>query len=299
MDFFKLRIGDDRKTRWLTGAILVLMVVFGAMQMTQKPGAAEPSATLHAVHVQDQGLGCSDCHTRDSGVQQNACENCHDAVDVKTLLQEFERRVRSARGARLGTALVFDHAAHPADVTCERCHPHAESIERISVFADLQMSVCMDCHEEKNGPLQCSICHGSGVIPPPSDHAQDFRRRHGVAAALEDRRCRMCHEQRYCQDCHEGVNLQGDIHPLNFRQTHTFDAQGKEEDCLVCHESRFFCVDCHRNSLVLRHPLGQFWANSSDGGTHREEAESDLERCLSCHDLGASDPVCLRPGCHK
>ncbi len=285
--------------RWMTGASLVLIATVGLIQVRQSPGAAEPPATLHAVHIQDQGLNCSDCHARDSGVQQQVCENCHDAADVNALRQEFERQVRSAQGTQPVTVLVFDHETHPAEVTCEQCHQNALTIERISFYENLQMSACMECHEEMNGPMQCSICHGSGAIPPPSDHAQDFRRRHGVMAGLDDRSCGMCHEQRYCQDCHEGVNLQGNIHPLNFRQTHAFEALGKEEDCLVCHESRSFCVDCHRSNLVLRHPLGQIWANVTDGGKHREAAETDLDNCLSCHDLGASDPVCLRPGCHK
>jgi hypothetical protein len=299
MDLFELKTGGNRKVRWMTGVSLMLAAVFGAAQLRPSPEAAEPQATLHAVHVQDQELGCSDCHARDSGVQRQVCENCHDAAEVNGLLQEFADRVRSARGAQPTTALVFDHASHPAKVTCGLCHQHAETIERISFYENLRMSACMECHEEEGGPLQCTLCHGSGAISPPPNHAQDFRRRHGVAAGLDDRHCGMCHEQRYCQDCHEGVNLQGSIHPLNFRQTHAFEALGKEEDCLVCHESRSFCVDCHRTNLVLRHPLGQSWANTSDGGNHRDEAETDLESCLSCHDLGADDPVCLRPGCHK
>ncbi len=174
---------------------------------------------------------------------------------------------------------------------------------------------CTDCHVEKQAASKetCSNCHDAADVerlfatfrmdverngaPRPASHASDWRRAHGAIAGADPGECFVCHEQSTCQDCHEGENIRANIHPLNYRYIHAFDARGHEQDCLVCHETRDFCVDCHRQTSVLTHPLGPTWANS-DGGEHAEEAEADLESCLACHDMGRDDPVCTRPGCH-
>jgi hypothetical protein len=180
-------------------------------------------------------------------------------------------------------------------LACEECHAPNLTIKK---------ETCQNCHEttEIDGYLtkfheQMAI---PGLAPRPGDHADDWRRAHGPRAELDHRRCSMCHTQSFCQDCHEGINLQGRIHPLNFVQTHPLEARGQEEDCLTCHQTRQFCLDCHQQPgrRIINHPGGLFWANTTEGGAHKEEAESDLESCLDCHDMGADDPVCTRPGCH-
>ncbi len=187
------------------------------------------------------------------------------------------------------------HTLHVQEqsLTCDDCHAPQLAIKR---------ETCQNCHDapEVAKLLQTFTAEvASGALPaPPADHTQDFRRAHGLKAGVDPLRCSKCHRQSFCQDCHEGENLQGTIHPLNFRQTHGFEALGQVQDCLVCHENREFCTDCHRQSGVINHPLGTGWANPSEGGAHTEEAEANLESCLDCHDLGRDDPVCTRPGCH-
>ncbi len=186
------------------------------------------------------------------------------------------------------------HESHLKDqgLDCERCHT-----PNLTIAQD----ACQECHEA--GEVEKLILAFRdqvaqlGLPLPPPDHLQDFHRSHGPSAQLDPQRCSRCHQESQCQDCHEGENLSGSLHPLNFRQTHGFEAQGQEQDCLVCHETRDYCVSCHQAERVLSHPLGAGWANSN-GGAHGEEAEGNLESCLDCHDLGQSDPVCTRPGCH-
>lgn len=186
------------------------------------------------------------------------------------------------------------HDLHVKDqgLDCEGCHAPNLTIAR---------DACQECHDsaEVEGLVKQFTDQVTqiGLPPPPPDHTQDFRRGHGPFASVDPTRCTRCHQERHCQDCHEGVNLQGNIHPLNFRDTHRFEAEGNEQDCLVCHESRQFCVDCHQQERLLPHPLGSSWANT-EGGAHTTEAAMNLETCLACHDLGSADPVCTRPGCH-
>ncbi len=100
-----------------------------------------------------------------------------------------------------------------------------------------------------------------------------------------------CHQQSFCQDCHEGDNLDRLTHPHNFEFTHALAAQGKERECAVCHTQRSFCIDCHRDNLVLPHNHPSGWTNQIDGGRHRLEAMSDLENCMACHEQNA-DQIC-------
>lgn len=188
------------------------------------------------------------------------------------------------------------HTIHVVDqeLACTDCH---------GVELTIQKDFCAECHDadEVEGLLVKFSAQVAEIGPPqpPADHTMDFRRAHGASASVDRDYCSRCHREDFCQDCHEGINISGRIHPLNFKATHFFDAQGQEEDCLVCHETRQFCTDCHRRNMVLPHMLGPGWANGAQGGTHAEEAESNLETCLDCHDLGMSDPVCTRPGCHN
>jgi hypothetical protein len=189
------------------------------------------------------------------------------------------------------------HKLHVAEqgLTCEDCHAPQQVIRKEN---------CQNCHEPDQVAMYLQEFHEQviipGMAPCPRDHADDFRRAHGPQAELDPNRCTECHAQRFCQNCHEGVNLQGRIHPLNFVQVHPFEARGQEEECLSCHQTRQFCVDCHNQPghRVINHPVGPGWANTTEGGAHRDEASTGLESCLDCHDLGAADPVCTRPGCH-
>ncbi len=181
------------------------------------------------------------------------------------------------------------------DLACEECHAPQLMIKTES---------CANCHDPAEVDGYYNLFHEQaaipGMVPRPRDHADDFRRAHGPAAELDHQRCSMCHTQSSCQDCHEGVNLQARIHPLNFAQTHPFEARGQEAECLTCHETRQFCLDCHRQPgrRAINHPVGSLWANPQEGGAHKDEATGDLESCLACHDMGTEDPVCTQPGCH-
>lgn len=229
----------------------------------------------------------------------------------------FQLRLKTSFPAKIFAAFILAVAALAWSL---RCDPFVRAATPQRSLHDLHVKGqgmgCKDCHVQGQLPKQevCQNCHEASEVeklfstyvinvsqfgaPKPEDHTQDYRRVHGAISATDPANCSVCHEQRFCQDCHEGENIQGAIHPLNFRRTHAFEAAGHEQDCLVCHETREFCVDCHRQNLVLFHPLGPSWAKPEEGGAHKEEAEADLESCLDCHDLGNADPVCTRPGCH-
>jgi hypothetical protein len=66
---------------------------------------------------------------------------------------------------------------------------------------------------------------------------------------------------------------------------------------MTCHETRETCTSCHRSMVKTPHPLGSLsFANKTNGGDHVKEAESFIEVCISCHDVGNADPTCNK--CH-
>ncbi|MFH1863281.1 MAG: hypothetical protein ABH878_10780, partial [bacterium] len=216
--------------------------------------------TLHFLHVSEQGLACADCHARSTAIEQETCPTCHDAVDFDELLATFRGTMTTASAPQRLPELIMHHEKHPVEVACQQCHHRFETIGAVPIRENLSMQDCMICHSDRNGPLKCAVCHGTDSPEPPLNHHADFRKNHGIAAASNQQDCALCHQEAYCQDCHEGINLQGRIHPLNFEQTHFLEALGQTQDCLVCHETRQFCVDCHRQRMVLTHPLGYSWA---------------------------------------
>jgi hypothetical protein len=122
---------------------------------------------------------------------------------------------------------------------------------------------------------------------------------HGLEASTGAGDCRACHEPQTCDDCHQGTGIfgaRGSPHPPGWKFNHFAEADFGAE-CLSCHETRETCTNCHRAMMRLPHPLGPAWANPATGGEHKGEFGASPEACLSCHDLGAKDPVCAR--CHK
>jgi hypothetical protein len=235
-----------------------------------------------------------------------------------------------ARKELIARELVFSHDKH-ADrgFDCEYCHGEGDPAEAGAEFRT--MDLCFQCHEGRRGVEDCSICHKRVHILRPADHGFDWVHVHREEASQDDDRCAMCHNEDYCQECHEGgrllpaQSLESNpfipygpqvagkeplirrAHDLNYRYTHGLDASGKESDCLACHGFESFCSDCHapKDDPEKFRPFwhgGTGWSTfgvGSGGGKHAEMARRDLELCAACHEveLGAADPTCLL--CHR
>lgn len=104
-----------------------------------------------------------------------------------------------------------------------------------------------------------------------------------------DMNCATCHTRQFCQDCHEGDNLDRLTHPLNYEVTHALEAQAKQAECAVCHTERQFCIECHSENNVMPHNHTVGWTNKfpNDGGRHKVEALNDLDACIACHEQNA------------
>ncbi|MFZ0390111.1 MAG: hypothetical protein WAN36_06590, partial [Calditrichia bacterium] len=161
------------------------------------------------------------------------------------------------------------------------------------------------CHSTRNISNECQTCHLPDEDLMPENHGPDFRHFHGNLAELPkqdaptEQNCQLCHQTSFCQECHEGENLDRFTHPLNYEFTHSLDARGNVHQCSTCHTDNTFCSDCHVQNGVLPHSHTAGWANTipGDGGLHSMEARSDLGNCLGCHEYNA-EQTCQKSGCH-
>lgn len=269
----------------------------------------------HQLHVEENETECSSCHeaaeTSQTGKDNllpdmETCGDCHDVEDDENCgmcHSDIEEPLEVIRIEEYNAK--FSHEVHiTAKFECSDCHLGIEKKETPSAPVSLlSMSECMNCHSGKSAPVECSACHMPEEDLKPASHTINFAHAHSDLAKIgmdemsSGMRCVDCHQQSFCQECHEGENLDQTTHPLNYEFTHALEAQGKEKDCSVCHQDRQFCNSCHRDYQVYPHNHQQSgWAIAVGGGLHTAEASNDLDSCISCHE-GNAEEIC-KP-CHQ
>jgi hypothetical protein len=246
----------------------------------------------HKRHL-DTGMYCPTCHTKAEGSTESAdnnlpllevCESCHDPVP------EVDQRASLTREA------VFSHEMHiQKAVACTLCH----RLSGDDVDARMQlprMALCVSCHEESGETEECGACHtklGSPELIPRS-HTRQWVFAHGEDAKLDEDYCVNCHQQAFCQECHQGDNIRPKPHRRNWVYTHSIASRKGTMECDECHDpaSESRCVSCHKSPMgrPRSHKRGR-WITR-----HEEEAEGNLAACVVCHYDMSSDPLCLQ--CH-
>ncbi|GAB4373493.1 MAG: hypothetical protein Kow0042_17420 [Calditrichia bacterium] len=268
----------------------------------------------HQLHVVDNDLECETCHApaseSTSGTDNlmptmETCGNCHD-IELDEGCQLCHSDLENPRAVpRISDySSLFSHETHlTAGLECVSCHQEVQQKAQAFPYTLPSMSFCMECHGAKGVSQECMACHKPSERLKPLTHGVNFIHEHGdqarsaTTATMTAQKCAMCHTKSFCQNCHEGDNLDRTTHPLNYAFTHSLDASGKERDCMVCHTERSFCLDCHRDFQVMPHNHTVGWVNRlpGDGGLHRVEAQNDIENCMACHEQNAQQ-VCKK--CH-
>jgi len=260
----------------------------------------------HKFHMETVEAECSDCHAAEGSKlssdnllpDMDACYGCHDEEEKCTKCHrdpdnavEFPRIV--------DYIAEFPHDRHIAGgIACERCHGDVAAARDVTGTHLPEMSVCSGCHLPTQAGDFCYTCHAEGGNLKPADHGPAWRARHGIEAETAEVSCGSCHTKESCLNCHEGENLDRNVHPLGFAVNHPLYARGNKENCYTCHEEQSFCIDCHEAKMVIpRTHASAGWSNATTGGSHKMAAKLDLDSCLSCHSDAEGDPVCA--ACHR
>ena len=135
--------------------------------------AAAAVAFDHRVHVTDNGLDCQLCHAYArrgpvAGLPPVArCAGCHrfvaaESPAVESLMARFEAGEPLAwtRVHHLPDYVRFTHKRHVrAGVACRTCHGDVGAMRTVEQVAPLTMGWCVGCHEQRQAPDDCLVCH--------------------------------------------------------------------------------------------------------------------------------------------
>lgn len=144
-----------------------------AVQSAATEDQSQPIAFSHRVHVGTGAIPCQFCHAyaRRSPVagipSVQRCARCHrtiapDRPEIARVLQYFEDRepIPWVRVHDLPDYVRFTHKRHVlAGIGCEACHGDVAAMDAAVQVAPLTMGWCLDCHQERQAPTDCLVCH--------------------------------------------------------------------------------------------------------------------------------------------
>jgi hypothetical protein len=243
-------------------------------------------------------LGCLACHGGDGDVQGK--EAAHEGLIADMSAQDPEKCIICHMDIpdeipndrlRMPHGLVIEgvEKGTPCGVQCSDCHGAVgHGFDLVSGEKICSMTVCLDCHQERNLEVQIADCAACHLGP------------HDVPASMT------------CRDCHTSTQTWQEVG----RDTHPMPLTGRhgETECFQCHQYPNFeglsavCADCHvaghddfgGNDCATCHDAGDTWkmvGEAWDGhaeywdqykGAHLKVA------CQGCHFEGYTD---LDPNC--
>ncbi len=269
--------------------------IFGSLQNGEKPFAFS-----HKLHVDDQGLGCADCHTKwdksdDPGMPSaKQCALCHADIDAqkppeKQISQLFDGdKFKAKLYSDLPAENVFTHQKHAGrDSECLVCHAAVAKSDAVEPSMRLGMDDCQKCHTERKGPTDCAACHQTIRLDvPPPNHGAQWKREHGRVMRAHNQdaraeRCDTCHSAASCLQCHRSEAPEN--HDSYWRQRgHGLSASMDRRSCSACHEPES-CQACHSENAPANHTGN--WGAPTD------------RHCLTCHEPLRYEESCQI--CHK
>ena len=122
----------------------------------------QPVPFSHKHHVSDDGLDCRYCHTTVetsafAGIPSTqTCMNCHSQIfsqspTLAPVRDSFQtgKPIRWNRVYTLPDFVYFDHSIHvQKGVGCSTCHGRVDDMPLVWKTQSLQMSWCLECHED-------------------------------------------------------------------------------------------------------------------------------------------------------
>jgi hypothetical protein len=199
----------------LIGGIIGLGVLFGVLEFyVRSPYITavgqpieQPVAFSHKHHVTDDGIDCRYCHTT---VENSAfagmpstqtCMNCHSEVWAQSpallpVRQSFMagQAIAWNRVDNLPGYVYFDHSIHvQKGVGCSTCHGQVDQMPLAAKTQTMQMSFCLDCHQDPAKYLRPrdQVFNMAWQPPPNQDQlGRDLMAAYHVQSKIS---CSTCH----------------------------------------------------------------------------------------------------------
>ena len=320
-----------------------LVIIFGACAGVTlfHSGPSHTHKFGHKQHTVDNNIDCTLCHyaVETNGVekfgmlpQMADCLLCHQVeFDQKNCSYCHQTKEPGPLQVPARDHLHYNHPQHAQlkdwNRDCLACHNQAHTATKAGMKKMPKMQLCLECHQTWFNRLECLNCHNGfeklGTKPLSEfSHTGNFTETHAAVARGNLRLCAQCHEEQYCNDCHqqENVGLPPDlkypdvtrrhwVHEGDFLTRHFLEARFNSGQCIKCH-AQAFCRNCHeiegiadifpgsRTDMTADpHPLGfGFREDPTSPNFHGRIARREIFSCAGCHDNGA-DTICLE--CHS
>ncbi len=207
----------------------------------------------HKAHIEDIGAECVQCHQtlfsesvrgyKVGPSMKEICSQCHNGTDAGSeAIAGFTDDKKYVKA----TLPLFSHTSHIQHTEkCNTCHK--------DIYAELKkiktpppMSLCMECHNNHRADANCKVCHEKPEKIKPKTHTPRwvYRNGHGRDARYDQSKCRECHADRRCNECHRGQGSFA-VHRAGYRFSHGMDARQRVVNCGYCHDLERSCVQCH------------------------------------------------------
>ncbi|NOZ07562.1 MAG: hypothetical protein GXO91_01640 [FCB group bacterium] len=246
----------------------------------------------HEIHIVDAELVCSDCHSSVDGSttlaesllpEMEVCSECHEVEEDCGVCHSNPDNPKSYLINGNSSGFDFPHKSHLIRFAdCNTCHAEVVN-DGVGIPRQVwPASKCSDCHRNNK----------------PSSHALNWRVEHGAEVSLpQSRSCTICHNENFCDNCHQMQQFTPRQHPTAYLLKHGFEASMEMLECETCHQIDNDCRQCHQQQNVMPVSHSNFsWVNSTfnEGGLHGEAVEDSPELCRVCH----TSDSCQRSGCH-
>jgi nitrate/TMAO reductase-like tetraheme cytochrome c subunit len=294
---------------WLLGVLLALVAAIVVASVFLSITYTNPSAcqTCHIVKPEvttyertahyRAGVACQQCHTK-PGVFNYLIRNLQGATNIILYVSNsYERPITTAVGttncvqchpkAQIERDQVYNNirvnhtGLREAGYQCTACHAdisHPGTQLEVARVAQNKMPICARCHDGKQLPDDCDICHVGGA-PPAEINVP-------ITGKVTPEQCKGCHNAKNkketgiaaCSECHNGLEMP---HPAGWMKSHGQVVLDRGKSiCVGCHlkEDPKFCIDCH--GLELPHP-SRFISN------HGKIGQKDPKLCQKCHGKNA------------
>lgn len=252
----------DKRDRLWTGTLLVLVA----------------AVAIAGIAYTSTDPFCKRCHyterafdSREEGSHPDvSCRACHEGGGVSVYLDAKSRGLSNLRKQIAGSGAKGPVNSTVADAACLDCH---EDITKGTVVA---RSIDVRHSDIIEAGYHCVECHNT------EGHGYDVAR----PRYPEMRYCITCHSKSEklsaCTSCHpEDAGVAVRRSRRIFPKTDVI-----KEDCRGCHSMQP-CIECH--GIELPH------TRKFVSGYHAKWAYTNLEMCLSCHDMYAF----CGPRCHN
>jgi nitrate/TMAO reductase-like tetraheme cytochrome c subunit len=247
-------------------------------------------------------LGCVTCHegtpdTEDielahTGLVEDAsvyfeedCLVCH--LD---LMDEYEESGLLAPHYQVMEGLA-------EDLTCSDCHGSVgHGYDAVTGEVIISMEACMDCHEERELPVECEVCHTEMAAWSPETDCALCHQEPEVESLEDTNLLAYAHAQEglVCGDCHSDLEALQEVHEAAVPRAPVEDLTVEMSFCFDCHVPNEHTSYEQIIELTADYIIGEKNINPHDPHAGLDEPEIE---CRVCHQM--HNESTLTTGCYS